>query len=172
MRTHFVLCLSIFAAAGWAQTPTPTPISFTRNMTFAPVGVASSETIQVNLAFETSPTAVVISSTPPSAPVVSCSGTISFNVSGAKVQPAQVKFSVTPGEIFSTSLPWSGLGASGRPEVLASISLTQTTGTVCNVTASLETYDPSTGVTHVFQANPQNSGAIVFAQPLSALNAH
>ncbi len=156
MRIQFVLCLPLLTAAGWAQAPTPTPpIMISRSLTFAPVGVATSETIQMNVANTASNSANA---------TASCSGAISFNVSGAKTQPSQVKFTVTAGEIFSTSLAWESLGVTGRAEVLGSIQFTQAIGTPCALSASLETYDTMSGVTHSFQSNAASNGPVVVAE--------
>lgn len=151
MRIHYLPCLLLIAAASWAQT---TPVTISRNLVFSPVGVATTETIQVNVANTASNTASA---------TASCSGTISFNVPGAKSAPAPVKFTVTSGEIFSTSSTWTSLGVSGRAEVLASVQLTQSAGTPCSLAASVETYDSSSGVTASYQANPISNGPVAVA---------
>jgi hypothetical protein len=148
MRTSFIISFVVFSGSIWAQPPT----SFTRTMTFAPVGVATSETVQVNVSNSASNS----SATP-----ASCSGTITFTVPAAKNQPAAVKFTVSAGQLFSTDLAWGSLGVSGRAEILASIQLTQSFGTPCSLITSLETFDSSTGVTHSYQSNPSTSGIVV-----------
>lgn len=131
------------------------PISINRTLMFAPVGVATSETIQVNLANTALSGSTV---------AASCSGTISFSVAGVKNQPAAVKFTVMAGQIFSTSLAWGSLGVGGRAEVVAAVEMTQTLTTPCALSTSLETYDTGTGATHSYQTNP--TGNFPFTVPV------
>lgn len=149
MSLRYLMIFPLLAVALQAQTPNPVVI--TRSRGFAPVGVATSETIQVNVANTAANSANA---------TASCSGTISFNVQGSKAQPAAVKFTVTAGEIFSTDLEWANLGVSGRGEAVASIQSSQTAGVPCALSASVETYDTTSGVTHSFQGNPAAASPI------------
>lgn len=149
MKFRYLFVLAGFAGAAGAQSPSPAVI--VRNLVFAPVGVATTETIQVNVAN----TATGSSST-----AAACSGTISFTVAGAKTQPAAAKFTVAAGEIYSTDLAWANLGASGRAEVLVALQVSQTAGVPCAAISSVETYDTSSGVTHSYQTNPAANGPV------------
>ncbi len=134
------LCAALAASAG-AQTAT----TATRNFSFPQAGLASSETAQVNVW-----NAAANSS---SGTAASCAGSISFvNSSGATIGTATT-FTVTSGQIFSASLPFSKSGATGlRTEVRAVVALTITSGSSapCELVPTFETYDSATGATHIF----------------------
>ena len=124
------------AASASAQTTT----TFTRDFNFPPVGIASTETMQINLL-----NTVKASS---SGTAASCTGTITFtSATGTAIGTA------TSGEVSSAGLPFSKSGATGtRAEIVASVQLTITSSATapCALTSSLETFDTSSGVTHVF----------------------
>jgi hypothetical protein len=131
------------AAAAMAQTTTTTT---TRSSTLPPVGLASSETAQVNV--------VNLAANSASGTAASCAGSISFvNASGATIGSA-TSFTVTAGQTFSKSLPYSTTAASGRTVVRGVVSLTTTSGSnaPCSLAITMETFDTSTGVTHVYHA--------------------
>jgi len=119
-----------------------------------PVGLTMTETLQVNVTNVAAP-----SSAGGLAP--SCDGTIAFYVGGSLVGTV-AGFSVgsfTPGSqrVFSASLPYSSSGASGARIIVLAVITPATTapssdGTVppCSLVSSLETFDTSSGVTHVF----------------------
>jgi hypothetical protein len=141
LRASFAV--AAFGAAALAQTTT-TSGTVTRTSSFPPVGLASSETAQINAANIASASAA---GTP-----ASCTGTLSFvNAAGATIGTAK-PFTVTSGQIASLSVPYASVGGSGRTEVRGVITLTETigSGVPCSLATSLETYDTSTGVTHVF----------------------
>jgi hypothetical protein len=59
---------------------------------------------------------------------------------------------VTSGQISSVSLPFAKVGATGlRTEIVGVVTLTTTSGSSipCELVASLETYDTSSGATHL-----------------------
>jgi len=130
------------AAIGSAQTTSST---VTRSFDFPPVGLASSETAQVNV--------VNTASASSSGTAASCTGSISFvNSTGATIGTA-TSFTVGSGQISSVSLPFTKTAATGgRTEVRGVVSLTITSGSTapCALTTSFETYDTTTGVTHVY----------------------
>jgi hypothetical protein len=129
---RFVMTL-LLATGAMAQT-TGAPIA--RQTNFPPVGLASSETAQVNVVNL--------------AAAASCKGSISFfNASGAAIGSA-APFTIATGQIFSASLPFSAAGASGARAVIRG--LVTLTDATCAVASSLETFDTTTGVTHVFHA--------------------
>lgn len=150
---RFVLTLSALAACALAQTTT-TGSSVTLQSSSAPIGLASSETLQVNV--------VKVATASSSGTAASCTGTIGFvNSSGTAIGSA-TSFTVTSGQTFSASLPFAKVGASGtRTEIRGVVTVTDTTGTgaaPCQLTSSIETYDTATGVTHAYLANAGNSG--------------
>jgi hypothetical protein len=146
--------MSCAAIAAFAQGTTGTKTTtITRNSVFPPVGVASDETIQVNV--------VNISPASSSGTAASCTGSITFtNAAGAVIGKA-VPFTVTGSQLFSTSLPFGGLGATGtRAEVVASVQQTLTIPATapCSLVFSLETYSTSNGETHMVLGNSSISG--------------
>ena len=64
-------------------------------------------------------------------------------------------FSVGSGQVASAKLPFSSSGATGRVEIVGSIQSTITfpQKAPCSLMFSLETFDTSTGVTHIFLGN-------------------
>jgi len=146
LRLLGAAALAISAAS--AQTTT-TPSTVTRQSSFPPAGLASSETMQVNVAN--------IATASPSGTAASCTGTISFiNSSGTTIGTA-ASFTLASGHGSSASLPYSQAGAGGtRAEIRGVVAVTATpgSGVPCALVSSLETYDTSTGVTHVFLAGP------------------
>ena len=135
---QFVLPLIVTV---WAMAQTTT--TATRTASFPPVGLAASETAQinvVNLAGNGTTTAA------------SCMGSISFVGPTGAVIGAATAFTVTSGQIFSATLPYAKIAASGRTTVRGVVSLTVTTGTArppCTLETSLETFDTATGATHM-----------------------
>jgi hypothetical protein len=137
----------LLASAALAQTATPTTV--TRLSAFTPVGIASSETMQVNV--------VNTAEAASTATAASCTGTISFFNSAGTIIGAATNFTVTTGQVFSATLPFSKVGASGtRSEIRGVVSLTTTLRPTvpCSLVSSLETYDTATGVTHVYMTGP------------------
>ena len=151
----FLTC--IFAATGFGQGTTTTS-SFTQNYNFPPVGLASSETAQVNIVN------IAKASTTAGATAPACAGTITFtNAAGTAIGNA-VSFTTTGSEVFSTSLNFSQVGASGvRGEFVASVQLTSTVPSKapCSLVFSLETFDTSTGATHVLLGNSAAGGGLI-----------
>jgi hypothetical protein len=140
-----LLVASTAAAPGiFAQTATTN----TREITIGPVGVGSTETIQVN---------VVNLASNSSTTAASCTGSITLDNATGNAIGTSTSFTVTAGQIFSTSLPFSKIASSGtRAEVVAVISQTEPTSTSssstvtpCDLHFSVETYDTTTGATHV-----------------------
>jgi hypothetical protein len=156
----FLTC--VFTALGFAQGST-TGLSFTQNYSFPPVGLASSETAQVNVIN----IAKASSATGATAP--SCTGTITFSNASGTAIGSPVSFTTTGSEVFSTPLNFSQVGASGlRGEFVASVQLTGTVPSKapCSLVFSLETFDTSIGATHVLLENSAG-GAAVLPIPIS-----
>jgi len=116
-----------------------------------PVGLAVSETAQVN---------VVNTALPPASggAAPNCNGTIAFyGGSGGGVVLQVAAFQVQSGQIFSAALPYASTGATGgRTVIRIAITLTPfmiptTIGPVvapCTLASSFETFDSTSGVTH------------------------
>jgi hypothetical protein len=155
MRNLLILCG--FATSAVAQ-PAIGTSTVTRDYSFPPVGLASSETAQVNVVnLATMPTAA-------GAAAPTCSGTIAFANAGGKAIGSPVSYTTTGSQVFSTQLTFSQLGVTGtRAEFVASV---QTTGSflvsraLCVLGFSLETFDESTGVTHVYLGSSTATSAL------------
>ena len=142
-RRLVALTLSLGAAAVVCAQTTSTSSSFSRQFSFLPVGLASTETAQVNI--------VNLASNSSSGTAASCVGSVSFvNASGAAIGSA-TSFTIANGETSSVSLPYSGTGGSGaRVEIRGVVQLTEGKSPApCVLQTSLETFDTSTGVTHI-----------------------
>jgi hypothetical protein len=131
-------CLSVTLSA---QTSTS---SSTITHALPPVGLAATETLQINLLN----TAAASSS----GTAASCTGSVSFaNATGTAIGSA-TSFTISSGEVVSVTLPFAKSGLTARGEIVPSFTLTITSGTPCALSTSLETYDTSSGVTHVYTA--------------------
>src|SRR5580658_2005256 len=132
----------LIAISASAQTTTT---SATRSFDFPPVGLASSETMQINVANSATASS--------GGTAASCTGTISFTTSGGTVVGTAASFTVASGEISSATLPFTKTSATGnRVEIVGVVSLTTASGTPCALQTSLETFDTDSGDTHVYLA--------------------
>jgi hypothetical protein len=160
-KSKLILSLTVIAGAvaqtALAQPPSATlpPPTFTRNSSFPPVGLAASETMQVNVANLAENPATVTSTSP----AASCTGSISFfNAAGTPIGTA-TSFTVTAGETQSVTMTLAKAGITGttRAEIRAVIRSTVTEGRdapPCSLASSLETFDTTLGVTHVYLTGP------------------
>ncbi|HLG98312.1 MAG TPA: hypothetical protein VKX49_18495 [Bryobacteraceae bacterium] len=128
-----------------AQPPTPTPV--TREIAFPPVGLAAMETMQVNIANTAANAA--------SGTAASCTGSVSFlDSTGKAIAGTGGTFTVASGVTQSMTLLGSKANTTttngSRAEVRVVISFNMTRGTPCALADSLETFDPTTGFTHVY----------------------
>lgn len=70
-------------------------------------------------------------------------------------------FTVTAGQVFSAKLPFASSGGSGvRTIIIGAVTYTLTSGTPCALGMTLETYDTSSGATHVELAGTSVSGGL------------
>lgn len=132
--------------AVWAQ-PTTMPTPAARVVGFAPVGVALTENMQVNLYNQ--------ASNPASGTAASCTGTVSFlDATGKAIAGTGGPFTVAAGQTQSIVLTGAKANTStttgSRAEVRAVISLTTMHGTPCSLVDSLEIFDATTGASHVY----------------------
>ena len=164
-RMSFACSLLLLSAGSAAAqnavitTPTPMPVSLTRDYTFPAVGLAGTETLQVNLANLANPATA-------SAATASCRGSVSFtNAAGAAIG-TPVKFAVPAGQIYSVPLAFPNSGFSSRSEVLATVqqTLVLPSSTPCSLSISLEIFDTGTGVTHAVLSAP-----VTVAEPIAIL---
>jgi hypothetical protein len=135
----------VLNSAAFGQTPAP--------VSLAPVGLAASETAQVNIAN----TAV---NSPINGLPAECGGSINF-YSAAGTSLSTAFFDVKTGQTSSVTLLYAATGAKGtRTMIRAEITFQVEPGVYdllgppfvapCTALYSFETYDSTTGVTHVF----------------------
>jgi hypothetical protein len=156
--SFFITALLLASSAGLvAAQGTGTIATLTRDSVFPPVGLASTETIQIN---------VLNSATSPSTgTAASCTGTITFSsATGASIAPA-TPYTVAGGQVFSAKISYSSAGLTGRAEIVGSIQSTTTipSKAPCSLVFSLETFDTSSGVTHIFLGNATASAVPQFS---------
>jgi hypothetical protein len=145
---RFLIAISMYTCAALAQPALPTTAPRTVNLPV--VGLASSETAQVNVAnLGTLALAIAPGSALPTAP---CTGTIQFyNASGSAIG-SSTPFSISVGQISSATVPYSAVVPGDPPPTgngRTTIRATATTNAPCSVAANIETFDSMTGVTHV-----------------------
>jgi hypothetical protein len=143
----------LVGACALAQTTTTT--TTTRDTSIGPVGVGSTETIQINV--------FNLASNSTSGTAASCAGSVTFNNATGNAIGTSTSFTVTAGQISSVSMPFSKIASTGiRAEVLGVIALTTTSTTEapCDLHYSLETYDSTTGATHVFISGAGPAGLV------------
>lgn len=139
-----VLTVAGCAAGLFAQT---TATMVTRTLSLPPIGVAGSETAQINV--------VNLASASSSGPAASCTGSISFlNASGTALGSA-TSFAVAGGQISSASLK---APSGNRTMIRGVVTINQSMGASaapCDLQVSMETFDASTGVTHAYMVGSE-----------------
>jgi hypothetical protein len=155
MKIGVLFAASLFVTSAFAQPL----LTFTRDYNFPPVGLASSETAQLNLVNIAPGSSGVATNAP------ACSGTVIFtNASGAVIGKA-TSFTTTGSQVTSVQLMFSQLQLSAsdvRGEFVTSVQLSGSSSTAgpCSLVFSLETFDSSTGVTHVYLGNSATGTAL------------
>jgi hypothetical protein len=139
LRLLFALAAAMTGSA-LAQTTTTTRTS---DFSFPLVGLASTETIGVNL--------INLASNTTSGTAASCTGTVVFlNSTGTTIGTATT-FTLAADAATSVTLAFSSAGlTSPRGLIRTVLTTTNTSNVPCSLSFSLNTYDTSTGVTHVF----------------------
>jgi hypothetical protein len=148
------VCLFFVVAAAFGQPGTIYTISI--SSTLPPVGLASTETAQVNV------TNAAVAPSPGSVPP-SCTGNISFYDANGTVIGKPTNFALGSRQVFSVPLPFASTGATGsRTVIRAEISFMQAVAGFgipsCTLESSLEIYDTATGVTHAVLAGTPPPG--------------
>ncbi len=126
-----------------AQPPMPTPAA--RQFNFPPIGLAFGETMQVNLFNQAGDS--------DNGAAASCTGNVSFlDANGKAIPKSGGTFAVGAGVTQSISLLGTAVdaGVGSRAEIRAVVSLNASHEAPCSLVQSLETFDTSTGATHVY----------------------
>jgi len=137
-----IACLNAYS---FAQT---TSTTVTRSFSSPPIGLASSETAQLNL--------VNTANASSTGTAASCSGSVSFVSTTGTAIGSATPFTIASGQIFSATLPFSRAGATGsRTQIRAVVTLTESTTarTPCALVSSFETFDSTSGVTHIYRSD-------------------
>lgn len=126
--------------AALGQTTTTTRTS---DFSFPLVGLASTETIGVNL--------INLASNTTSGTAASCTGTVAFLNSAGTTIGTATSFTLAADAVTSVTLPFSSSGLTSPRGLIRTVLTTTTTSDVpCSLSYTLNTYDTTTGVTHVF----------------------
>jgi hypothetical protein len=129
---------AVLAATALAQTTDATTATYTTTQASVPFGLAATETAQVNL--------INTASNSSSGTIASCTGTVAFYNSSNTQVGSSTPFTIASEHIASASLA----GSAPRAEIRAVVTFTTTSSVPCQLDSSIETYDTSTGVTHLF----------------------
>lgn len=155
---NFSLLFAVAAAltgSAFAQT------TFTRTTSYAfpVVGLGSTESIGVNLSN--------MAANPTSGTASSCTGSVTFaNASGAVIGTATT-FTLAANAATSINLTSSSAGISGtRGLIHATVASTTTSGVPCQLSFSLNTFDTSSGATHIFLPGSSIVSASGFGNPI------
>jgi len=150
-----LIAISLCAGAALAQPAIPDTIPITVNLPV--VGLASSETAQVNVVNLAS-TFLFIVGDFSSGATASCTGSISFYDASGNAIGSATSFTIGSGQIFSATVPYSAIipadrppSGNGRTTIRATVTINRTSsgGIPCSPASNIETFDTATGVTHV-----------------------
>lgn len=150
------LVLTLVAGAfGCASMFAQTTNTFTREVITTPFGLGSTETARVSV--------VNVANNASNGTAASCTGSITFlNSSGTAIGSA-APFTVTSGQISGATLTFTQAGGSGvRTEIRAEVSQTLSQGVPCSLQYVLETYDSSSGATHLYLTGSTPSQGVGF----------
>jgi len=144
MSTRYLcLLIALAAASALAQNSNATTTTQTSEFSFPLVGLASTETIGVNL--------INLASASSSGTAASCTGTVAFLSAAGTTIGTAASFTLASNAVTSATLAFSSSGLTApRGLIRAVVTSTQTSGVPCDLSFSLNTYDTSSGVTHVF----------------------
>jgi hypothetical protein len=156
MRLVFsLIAISLCAGAALAQPAIPSTLPLTVNLPV--VGLASSETAQVNVVNLANSFQFTIGAFSSGA-TASCTGAISFYDASGSAIGAATSFTIGSGQIFSATVPYSAIipadpppTGNGRTTIRATVTINRTSGggIPCSPASNIETFDTASGVTHV-----------------------
>jgi hypothetical protein len=125
-----------------------TNVIIANSSSFPPVGIGSTETLQVILS--NTATGSLTGTAPSNQAAPSCNGSVAFyNASGLIIGTA-TSFTLTTGQISQVSLPYASTASSSVRELIravVSLSITFQEAARCSLSYSLATFDTATGAT-------------------------
>ncbi len=139
------LRLFVFAAALTGSAFAQSTTTRTSDFTFPLVGVGTTETLGVNLINLATTSATSAAAAP------SCTGTVTFiNAAGITIG-TPTTFTLASKAVQVVTMTFAAAAFTGtRGLVRTVIETTRTSNIACSLSYSLNTYDTTTGVTHVF----------------------
>lgn len=163
MKIGIFFAATLFVTSGFGQGSVNA--NFTRDYNFPPVGLASTETAQINMV-NIAPSASATSTETPA-----CTGTVTFTNASGAVIGKPTSFTTTGSQVTSVPLMFAQLqlpSADVRGEFVASVQLTHALPATapCLLVFSLETFDTSSGVTHVYLGN-SSTGTALAGNPIA-----
>ena len=139
--------IAALALSGFGSAFAQNTANLTRTIDFHPFGLGSTETARIDV--------TNIATTVAGGTAASCVGTVAWvNAAGATIG-APASFTTASGATSSISLPFSSAGISGaRGEIRAVLTLTRsaTAPAPCSALIALQTYETSSGATHIYTA--------------------
>jgi hypothetical protein len=157
------LIMTICAFGQFSNTNTFTTTS---SSSFPPVGIGSTETVQVILSNTATGSSTGPAAATEAAP--SCGGSVAFYNSSGTIIGSATSFTLTAGQISQVSLPYASAAATSVREIIrAVVSLTTTFpgAAPCALSYSLSTFDTATGVTHAIVTG---AGILGIATPFAS----
>jgi len=149
-NSKLILTLTFLAGAVAQTALAQTTITISRNFSYTPVGLAISETMQLNV--------VNLAENPSTGLAASCTGSFSFYNAAGTLIGTSTPFTATAGETQSVTLTLAKAGITGtRAEIRAVIQTTTPEGRnapPCSLESSLETFDSTSGATHAYLSSP------------------
>jgi hypothetical protein len=135
-----ILLATVGALSALAQTTTST-FNSTRDLGLT--GLSATETAQIFV--------VNTASASSAGTAASCAGLLSFTNAAGTVIGTAVTSTLGTGQSATAALPYAQAGQSGRAEIRAQITVTRTSGSnpPCQLRTLFETFDSTTGATHV-----------------------
>jgi hypothetical protein len=139
----FAVTTGLIVQCALAQTTTPTNLTRTVNLTT--FGLGSTETARVNL--------TNLASNSSNGTAASCTGSVAFINSAGTAVGTATNFTIASGVTSSVSLPFANSGLTApRGTLRAQVTVTRpSTGAApCALEITLETFETSSGATHLF----------------------
>jgi hypothetical protein len=148
-----IMALPVVAAAQVA--PLPSPIANTITLSFGVIGLASGESVRINV--------LNIVRTPPplGIPLIPCRTELSFYDADGKLLKQKVVDSLGFGRADFLDLDRAEITATGRAAVAASVKVGSNQSFFCSIAPTIEVFDDATGRASTVLTNPLPQSVIV-----------